>query len=153
KESQSLQIKGYTLALQALKDKKKEQIAIFKGYCYQTVDAQIDFKWHVNLLKKRHIFDSLTVHGFVVVQLLKYFEVPNGGVIVNLLIDVACSLAHYQPHKEEKLFAPDIAIYPGLTIILKPSISALLLQCRLSFYSPRPSRHLEILTVDNLVGS
>ncbi|KAF0425642.1 hypothetical protein F8M41_006302 [Gigaspora margarita] len=93
------------------------------------------------------------VHGFVVAQLLKYFEVPNGGVIVNLPKDVAGSLAHYQPYGEEKLSAPDIAIYPGLTIILKPSIPAPLPQCRLSFHPPRPSRHLEIPTVDKSVGS
>ncbi|CAG8749937.1 5750_t:CDS:2, partial [Gigaspora margarita] len=32
--------------------------------------------------------------------------------------------AHYQPYGEEKLSAPDIAIYPNLTIIPKPSIPA-----------------------------
>ncbi|RIB06499.1 hypothetical protein C2G38_2277376, partial [Gigaspora rosea] len=61
--------------------------------------------------------------------------------------------SYYQPSRRDKPFASDIAIYPGLTIIPKPLIPASPLQCRLSFYSPRPFQHLEIFTVDKSVGS
>ncbi|RIB19802.1 hypothetical protein C2G38_2244957 [Gigaspora rosea] len=61
--------------------------------------------------------------------------------------------AHYQPRGRDKPFAPDIAIYPGLTILPKPPIPAPPSQRRLNFHPPRPSRHLEILAVDKSVGS
>ncbi|CAI2201960.1 13326_t:CDS:2, partial [Funneliformis geosporum] len=53
-----------------------------------------------------------------------YFKVPNGGVADNPPIDVGGSLAHYQPRGNKNSSAPDIAIYPGLTIIPKPPIPA-----------------------------
>ncbi|KAF0425643.1 hypothetical protein F8M41_006303 [Gigaspora margarita] len=88
------------------------------------------------------------VHGSVVAQLMRDFGVPNGGVTYNPPIDVLGSLAHYQPNGEGKPSAPDIAIYPGLTIIPMPPIPDPPPQRRLSFRSPRLSRHLEIPAVD-----
>ncbi|KAF0459367.1 hypothetical protein F8M41_000776 [Gigaspora margarita] len=89
-----------------------------------------------------------TVHASVVIRLIVYFMVPNGGVADNPPIDVLGSSAHYQPRGGGKPSAPDIAIYPGLTIIPKPPIPAPPPQRRLSFHPPRPSRHLEIPPVD-----
>ncbi|CAG8761124.1 36382_t:CDS:2, partial [Gigaspora margarita] len=96
---------------------------------------------------------EMVVHASVVTLLQYYFKIPNGGVIVNPPIDVLGSSAHYQPNGEGKPSAPDIAIYPRLTIIPMPPIPDLPPQCRLSFHSSRLSQHLEISAVDTSVGS
>ncbi|CAG8466220.1 2678_t:CDS:2, partial [Dentiscutata erythropus] len=75
-------------------------------------------------------------HASAVARLIKYFEVPNGGVADNHPIDVLGSSAHYQPRGRGKPSAPDIAIYPGLTIIPKSPIPAPPPQHRTA---PRPS--------------
>ncbi|KAF0517054.1 hypothetical protein F8M41_016960 [Gigaspora margarita] len=92
------------------------------------------------------------VHASVVTLLQDYFKFPNGGVIINSLIDVlGSSVAHYQPNGEGKLPAPRYCYkYSGLTIILMPLIPDPPPQRKLSFRSPRLSRYLEISAVDTL---
>lgn len=84
------------------------------------------------------------VHEIVVAQLNRYFDVPNGGVIVNQPIEflvnpskrnsygllglwlVVCfirflypPIAHYRPRGGKKTLVSDIAVYPSLNIIPK----------------------------------
>ncbi|CAG8489197.1 6374_t:CDS:2 [Gigaspora rosea] len=99
-----------------------------------SVHADIDPRGNVFIVEMKK-----AEHASVVARLIRYFKVPNG--------------AHYQPRGRDKPFAPDIAIYPGLTILPKPPIPAPPSQRRLNFHPPRPSRHLEILAVDKSVGS
>jgi hypothetical protein len=109
-------------------------------------------------------------HTAVVKRLDKYFEVPNGGVADDPPIDVlefsskknsfgsfslvisfitfSCPIkAHYKPCGRDKPSAPDIAIFPGLSIIPKPPTPPS--QCGLR----APSRHNEIPPVNKTVGS
>lgn len=118
-------------------------------------------------------------HGTVVGLLQDFFKIPNRGVVINPPIDVLGALcmknsfrllrlvirfiifscpiiAHYRPRGRGKPSAPNIAIYPGLTIIPKPPIPAPPPQRGLGFRrrnAPRASRHLEIPPVDKSVGS
>ncbi|CAG8607133.1 13380_t:CDS:2 [Funneliformis caledonium] len=89
-------------------------------------------------------------HASVVGLLQKYFEVPNGGIIINPPIDVLGASAHYKPRGRGKPSAPDIAIYPSLSIIPKPPTPAPPPQFGLRILrAPRiPSRHREIPPVD-----
>ncbi|RIB19801.1 hypothetical protein C2G38_2035776 [Gigaspora rosea] len=87
-----------------------------------------------------------TVHCSVVKRLTKYFDVPNGAEADDPPIDVMGAAKHYQPNGAGTPSAPDIAIYPGLTVVPIPPIPAPPPPRR--FRSPRPSRHLEIPPVD-----
>ncbi|CAB4414156.1 unnamed protein product [Rhizophagus irregularis] len=89
-------------------------------------------------------------HAFVVARLKKYFDVPNRGVADNPPIDVAGASAHYKPRGRGKPSAPDIAIYPSLSIIPKPPTPAPPPQrgLRILRAPRRPSRYREILPVD-----
>ncbi|CAG8489220.1 6375_t:CDS:2 [Gigaspora rosea] len=110
-----------------------------------------------------------TVHCSVVKRLTKYFDVPNGAeaddppidvmgaaskknsfgslsLVISFIIFSCPIIEHYQPNGAGTPSAPDIAIYPGLTVVPIPPIPAPPPPRR--FRSPRPSRHLEIPPVD-----
>ncbi|CAG8759559.1 21216_t:CDS:2, partial [Gigaspora rosea] len=102
-----------------------------RGYKFE-----IDPKGNVFIVEMENV-----VHASVEELLRNYFYIPNRGVIINPPINVMGS-------SKGKPSAPDIAIYPGLTIIPMPPIPAPPPRSRLSICSPRPSRHLEIPAVD-----
>ncbi|CAG8526364.1 4767_t:CDS:2 [Acaulospora colombiana] len=61
-------------------------------------------------------------HEFIVSLLQDYFKIPNGGVILNPPIDVVGQPFHYCPSGNGEKIAPDIAVYPSMDYIPKPTL-------------------------------
>ncbi|CAG8537330.1 14850_t:CDS:2, partial [Cetraspora pellucida] len=61
-------------------------------------------------------------HEGAVRLLQKFFEVPNGGVIIDPPIYVGGQEYHYDPTVIGKKLAPDIAIYPDVAYVPNPTL-------------------------------
>ncbi|CAG8516359.1 5328_t:CDS:2 [Diversispora eburnea] len=75
-------------------------------------------------------------HEDVINQLIKFFEVPNGGIVGNLPVKVSGQPLHYEPGGSGVEVAPDVSVRPSTTFVPRPADSIVI---------PRPPSDIHIL--------